>query len=278
MGSDKELHMRKFAVVTTFNASGLRNYAQKMIDTFAQTWPKDVVLYVYAEDCTPVSPASNIIIRDLHKSSQLLVNFKNKWKDVPKANGDVSQDPVRSRRKDAGKGFKWDAVRFAHKVYSIFHCANDCDDADILFWMDADTICHSPITTDRINELVPEKFDLCYVGRERKWPECGLYCTNLKSREGRKFLEAFQNVYDNAEEGIFLMDEWHDSFVFEEVRKSMPKLKSLNWGKGLIRGEGHPLINSVWGGYLDHLKGGRKTLGKSKPTDLLRPRQETYWS
>ena len=269
--------MRKFAVITTFNNSGLQKYAQKMIDTFAANWPEEVTLYVYAEDCTPTIPAKNVILRDLHQSSLPLVEFKNKWKKVPKANGDVSQDPIRSRRKDAGKGFKWDAVRFAHKVYSIFHCAENTD-ADILFWMDADMICHSPITLEKIDQLVPENVDLSYVGRERKWPECGLYSINLKSREGIKFLKAFQNVYDDAENGIFLMDEWHDSFVFEEVRKSMPKLKSLNWGKGLIKGEGHPLINSAWGAYLDHLKGGRKSLGKSKPTDLLRPRKESYWS
>ena len=268
--------MRKIAIVTTFNKSGLRKYAQKMIDSYAQTWPKEVTLYAYAEDCEPVAPYENVTVRDLHESSQPLVEFKQTWGKVPKANGDVSGDPVRSRRKDAGKGFKWDAIRFAHKVYSIFHCAQNCD-ADVLIWMDADMICHSPITLERLQNLIPEDADLCYVGRERKWPECGLYSINLKSTGGQDFLKSFQEVYDNAENGIFQMDEWHDSFVFEEVRKRM-KLKELNWGAGLIRGEGHPLINSVWGAYLDHLKGGRKDLGKSRPTDLLRPRKETYWS
>lgn len=268
--------MRKIAVVTTFNKDGLRNYAQRMLDSYATAWPKEVTLYAYAEDCTPIVNGENIIVKDLHESSKPLVEFKNTWGKVPKANGDVSTDPVRSRRKDAGKGFKWDAVRFAHKVYSIFHCAQTCD-ADVLMWMDADMFCHSPITLERLNALIPDTADLCYVGRERKWPECGLYSINLKSEQGLSFLKEFQRVYDEAEDGIFKMEEWHDSFVFEEVRKKM-KLKELNWGAGLVRGEGHPLINSVWGGYLDHLKGGRKNEGKSRPTDLLRPRKEAYWS
>lgn len=144
-------------------------------------------------------------------------------------------------------------------------------------WMDADMICHSPIDMERLNQLVLPAYDICYMGRDRKWPECGLYSVNLKTQNGQTFLKEFQRVYDEAEQGIFLMDEWHDSFVFEEVRKKLNP-HCLNWGQGIIRGEGHPLINSVWGAYLDHLKGGRKVLGKSKTTDLLTPRTETYWS
>lgn len=263
------------SVVTTFHKAGLDNYAQNMIDSFIKNWPKEITLYAYAEECTPIVNASNVIVKDLHKSSPELVAFKQKWKNVPKANGDVTKDPIRSKRKDAGKGFKWDAVRFAHKVYSIFDCARICN-TDKIMWMDADMICHSPIDMARINELVLPAYDLCYVGRDRKWPECGLYSINLKTTDGQLFLKEFQRVYDDAENGIFEMDEWHDSFVFEEVRKSM-SLKCLNWGQGIIRGEGHPLINGPWGAYLDHLKGGRKALGKSKPSDLLKPRVETYW-
>ncbi len=268
--------MRKFAVITTFHQKGLEQYGQRMIDSFVKEWPAEVTLYVYAEDCNPIITAPNVVVRDLHSSSKPLVDFKNRWRGVPKANGDVSKDPVRSKRKDAGKGFKWDAVRFAHKVYSIFHCAENTD-ADVLIWMDADMFCHSPITVTTLDSLIPLTQDLCYIGRVNKWPECGLYSINLKSNNGREFLKEFQRVYDDAEHGIFLMDEWHDSFVFEEVRKKM-NLRCLDWGEGLIKGEGHPLINSVWGAYLDHLKGSRKELGKSKITDLLKPRTEKYWS
>jgi hypothetical protein len=267
--------MRAIAVVTTFNEDGLKKYAQRMLDSFAKNWPKEVKLYAYAEDCTPNVTAENIIVRDLHASSPELVAFKNKWKDVPKANGDVSKDPRRSRRKDAGKGFKWDAIRFSHKVYSVFHCAKNCNE-DLVVWMDADMFCHSPITLERVYQLFPSGKDLCYVGRERKWPECGLYSIDIRSKGGKNFLEEFQRVYDDAENGIFQMEEWHDSFVFEMVRRKIRPVE-LNWSAGIIKGEGHPLINSPWGAYLDHLKGGRKALGKSKKTDLVKPRSELYW-
>ena len=50
-----------------------------------------------------------------------------------------------------------------------------------------------------------------------------------------------------------------------------------DWSGHLIAGEGHPLINSEWGAWLDHLKGARKDLGRSKRVDLKVPRTEAYW-
>jgi hypothetical protein len=240
---------------------------------------------VYAEDCIVTESAPNLIVKDLHQASPELVAFKEKWKNVPKANGDVSADPVRSQRKDSGKGFKWHAIRFAHKVYSIFDCAKTSD-ADILLWMDADTICHSPMTVKSLTTLCPVEKDLCYLGRRGKYSECGLYAMNLNSNKTKEFLKEFQRVYDDAENGIFLMAEWHDSFVFDEVRKKFPSLSQLDWAahlsdlrpkSGNSKGEGHPLINSEWGAYLDHLKGDRKSAGRSKREDLKVHRTEPYW-
>jgi hypothetical protein len=263
----------KYTVITTFNADGYAKYGRRMIQTFLQTWP--VSLVVYAEGCSVQETAPNLVVRDISVVNELTA-FKQCWQGVPRANGDVSADPVRSQRKDAGKGFKWDAVRFAHKVYSIFHCAKHID-TDWLIWMDADTVCHSPISVDDLDGLCPADQDLCFLGRRGKYTECGLYAMNLRSQRTRDFLTQFQRYYDDAEQGIFTLAEWHDSFVFDAVRKHLP-LQELDWSSHLITGEGHPLINSAWGAYLDHLKGDRKTLGKSKTKDLKVQRTESYWA
>jgi hypothetical protein len=99
---------------------------------------------------------------------------------------------------------------------------------------------------------------------------------NLRSPSTIAFLEEFQNYYDDAENGIFTLDEWHDSFVFDAVRQHTSCLER-DWSSHLISGEGHPLINSEWGAYLDHLKGDRKKLGRSKAKDLRVNRTEGYW-
>src|SRR6056300_720377 len=211
------------SVVTTFHKEGYELYGKRMIESFLKNWPKEINLYVYAEDCEVLEKSDNLIIKDLHSSSPELVNFKNKWKNVPKANGDVSTDPVRSKRRDSGKGFKWNAIRFAHKVYSIFSCAKECQ-SDWLMWMDADTICHSPIAMQNLKRLLQPEHHLCYLGRKGKYSECGLYALQLNNENVKNFLNEFQRVYDEAESqtGIFSMDEWHDSFVFDVVRRRFP--------------------------------------------------------
>lgn len=267
------MNSQKFSVVTTFHQQGQQLYGNRMIDTFLTAWPSSVDLWVYAEDCTVLQCADNLHVMDLVAASPELATFKRRWKDVPMANGDVSHDPVRSQRKDAGKGFKWDAVRFAHKVYSIFHCAKHTQ-SDWLIWMDADTVCHSPLTLDFLNKMCPPDQDLCFLGREGKYSECGLYAVNLKTKMGRLFLDRFQEFYDH--DVIFKFPEWHDSYVFDQVRSSM-QCQELNWSQNIIRGEGHPLINCEWGAYLDHLKGDRKHAGHSKRRDLKINRSERYW-
>lgn len=276
----------KYAVVTTFHDAGYKQYASKMIDTFVKNWPKEVKLYLYPEKVNPRIPIdSNIELIDLDTGVPDLKRFKDTWGSVPKANGDISQIPRLAARNDNHKSFKWDAVRFAHKVYAIFHCAKNTD-ADVLIWMDADMVCHSPITIERLAELIPADKDLCFLGRNGKFSECGLYSMNLRSEMIRNFLREFQSMYDNAEQGIFTLDEWHDSYVFDAVRNRFPYLNQLSWSQKLgdlrpspnnTLGEGHPLINSEWGAYLDHLKGERKKYGRSHAKDLKVTRNESYW-
>jgi len=264
---------RKFAVVTTFHKEGYNSYGKRMINTFLENWPKEVELWVYAEDCQ-VDEQHDGRLHVLPESPQLY-KFVNTWKDVPKANGDISGVPRLASRKDSHKPFKWQAIRFAHKVYAIFDCATRCG-ADVLMWMDADTVCHSPITFEKINALVPTHADLGYLGRQGKYSECGLYSMNLRTTNTQKFLNEFQRMYNEAEDGIFKLEEWHDSFVFDDVRKRSSVVE-CNWSSDIIKGEGHPLINCEWGAYLDHLKGDRKTNGRSLTKDLRIKRTEKYW-
>jgi hypothetical protein len=262
----------KYTVVTTFNESGYKHYGQRMIQTFLKNWPQEVTLVVYAEGCVVAETAANLVVQDI-AIVDALTTFKNTWRNVPKANGDVRA--IRNKRKDVGKEFKWDAVRFSHKVYSIFHCAQTVS-TDWLIWMDADTVCHSPIALSDLDRMCPQDRDLCFLGRRYKYTECGLYGMNLVHTEVKTFLQKFQSMYDNAEGGIFTLEEWHDSFVFDAVRKQC-NLSELDWSGDLITGEGHPLINCEWGAWLDHLKGARKDLGRSKRKDLQVARTEAYW-
>jgi len=271
---------RKFAVVTTYNQQGLTKYAQRFINTFDKNMPREVDLLLYNERAKPTLPINTKrIIRSLDAERELrstLVEFKKRWKDDPKANG-LGPD---KRRLDHKKAFKWDAIRFSHKVYAIFDAVKKTD-ADVLIWMDADSVVHSPMSFDFLDKFVPEDKFLCYAGRKNKYTECGWYSMNLKHPHADKFFNEFQRMYDDADNGIFKLKEWHDSYVFDVVKNWHTQewgVVNKDFSSGLIEREGHPIINSELGAYIDHLKGDRKLEGQSKRKDLKVKRTEDYWS
>lgn len=280
--------MTNITVVTTFHQGGLDLYAQRFLNSFAERVDKRIKLIAYAEDCEPQNPdPEQITILTQEAALPKLVKFKEQWKGIPKANGDISQDPILSRRKDSNKKFKWDAVRFANKVYAVFDACERSSDWCV--WMDADTFVHSDWSYEQFLECLPSTSWITYVGRgkgSQTWPECGFYGMNLNDVVCQEFLQEFERMYNDANGGIFQLAEWHDSFVFghilENFKKTSPNVLDYSAEMYLREaksgGGGHPLINSKLGQWIDHMKGDRKSLGKSKPTDIMvNTRQETYW-
>ena len=278
--------MINITVVTTFHQAGLDLYGQKFIDSFANNVDKTIKLLVYAEDCNPINPDSNqIIVYDAKKELPKLNSFKERWKNVPKANGKC---PWPERRpKDWNKEFKWDAVRFANKVYAVFD-ACEKSKGNWVVWMDADTYVHTKWSYKEFKDLLPDNSWITYVGRgkgSQSWPECGFYGLNVNNNDCIEFLKEFQSYYEQADKKMFVLDEWHDSYIFGIVLNKFKKFAPnvLDYSNKLFNqevktgGGGHPLINTDLGKFIDHLKGERKKLGRSKNSDILIKRSEEYW-
>ena len=279
---------KQITVVTTFHPAGLSKYGQRMIDSFALNIDKRIKLLVYAEDCKPDNPdPSRIEILDAKAALPKLNAFKSTWGHIPKANGDITNEPQRHTRKDWMKKFKWDAVRFANKTYAVYDAVQRSKDWCV--WMDADTYVHSPWTYEDFAAQLPDNAWITYVGRgkgSQTWPECGFYGLNLNHPVCHEFLKEFERVYEEADNGIFLLEEWHDSFVFGSILNNM-KLQFPNahdysaemyLKEAKSGGGGHPLINGVLGKWIDHMKGGRKDAGKSQRKDIMVNRTEDYWN
>ena len=276
---------KQITVLTTFHPSGLSKYGQRFLDSFAARVDKRIKLLVYAEDCKPVNPdPSRIEILDAKAVLPKLNVFKAKWGNVPKANGDVSNDPVRSKRKDWNKEFKWDAIRFANKTYAVYDACTRSKGWCV--WMDADSFIHSPWEYEDFAQLLPDNAYITYVGRgkgSQTWPECGFYGLNLNHPVCHSFLEDFEAMYEDAENGIFTLEEWHDSYVFGELLKKYSEFPSHDYSAEMYLkeaksgGGGHPLINGPLGKWMDHMKGGRKDTGKSLKKDIMVKRTEAYW-
>ena len=280
--------MKDITVLTTFHQEGLDVYGQRFLDSFATNIDKRIKLLVYAEDCTPVNPdPEQITILDAKKVLPKLVAFKMRWGAVPKANG-IPPDDIKARRpRDWHKEFKWDAVRFANKTYAVYDAVQRSKDWCV--WMDADTFVHSTWAYEDFLKQLPDNAWITYVGRgkgSQTWPECGFYGLNLNHPVCHEFLKEFERVYEEADNGIFLLEEWHDSFVFGSILNNM-KLQFPNahdysaemyLREAKSGGGGHPLINGVLGKWIDHMKGGRKDAGKSQKKDIMVNRTEDYWN
>lgn len=276
--------MVEILVVTTFHNKGLKEYGQRFLDSFAKNVDKKIKMWVYAEDCSPVNPdPEQIKIIDAGQLSKLSA-FKNKWRDDPKANG-VCPWPE-NRPRDHHKQFKWDAVRFANKVYAVFDACEK--NTNWVVWMDADTVVHAPWSYSEFVECLPVTSWITYVGRgkgSQTWPECGFYGINLSSLDSRDFLKEFESYYEQAETKMFIQEEWHDSYIFglalDKVKRYAPNVidytSELILGGVKTGGGGHPLINTKLGKWIDHLKGDRKKGGKSDQKDLKIQRNENYW-
>ena len=280
--------MDSITVCTTFHKEGLDLYGQRFIDSFAKRVDKQIKLLVYAEDCVVVNPdPTQITVFDAKLELKKLNAFKQRWKDDPRANG-IPPDEIKARRpRDWHKKFKWDAIRFANKVYAVFDACERSKDWCV--WMDADTFVHSDWTYDQFKNLLPNNKWMTYVGRgkgSQTWPQCGFYGLNLNDTICQDFLKEFERVYEDAENGIFKLEEWHDSFVFGNILNAMKDYypEVLDYSAEMyIRtaktgGGGHPLINSVLGTWIDHMKGNRKNTKKSLPKDLMVNRTEAYWN
>jgi len=279
--------MTDITVVTTFHKPGLEQYGQRFLDSFAQRVDKKIKLLVYAESCQPINPdPDQIKIFDQFEALPKLNQFKSIWGNVPKANGIPPEDIKARRPRDWHKEFKWHAIRFANKVYAVFDACQRSQDWCV--WMDADTFVHSDWSYDDFKKQLPDDVWLTYVGRgkgSQTWPECGFYGMNLRDPVCKLFLEEFERMYEDAENGIFKLEEWHDSYVFGDIlaRYKARDPNVLDYSAEMYLkeaktgGGGHPLINGILGKWIDHMKGVRKQEGRSRAKDIMVNRSESYW-
>jgi len=271
----------KYTVITTFHDQGLKQYGQRMIDAFDRYWPKSVDLVVYAENCQPGSPSDRVKIVDLLAQSPDLVSFKQRWGNDPMANGLVAKDTGVSFRDNA---FKWDAVKFSHKVFAVIHACS-CVDSDWIIWLDADTVTFRDVPDNFLAEICDESALACYLGRREKYhSECGWVAYNRRHPDLDSFVDRWRDLYVTGD--IFSLREYHDSFVFDVIRKDFQAQRHTlfhNLSPNLPgKGPGHPFIASRLGLYMDHMKGTkRKALGHSLPDDYDRNQglnsDVSYW-
>ena len=258
--------MRRFAVVSTCHKDGYELYGRRMVETFDRHWPESIPLYFYAEDFVPSDAGPRVHFKNLHASSDDLVAFKQRHADNPRAHGsgnrprwnfrvDVKQMKFKVRRK-TNIGYRWDAVRFSHKVFALLAAIEQCD-ADVLIFLDADTYSTRDIPQSLLEDTIPEDHLVGYLGRPRD-AETGFVSYNLRHPAVHEFLAAFGDMY--RKDTLFRERQWCDGYLFDVLRKRFQRKghSAFDIAEGSGAENGHVFATSPLGGYMTHDKGTRK--------------------
>ena len=218
----------KIQVVTSWNNKLYKEYAHRFKETY--NWPFDLMVYNEDEDMFNKIP-------DLKKFIE-----RNKHKEV--------------------KSFKNDGVRFSYKVYAYTHAIDNCSsDVDGLICIDADSVFHKPIDENWIKKHIHrDDCMMSYLGRGDHYSECGFLYFNLKHPAVLSYAHRMKSLYDT--DGIYNLEEQHDSYVWDYVRKEFEKRGTRNFNIGDGK-PGHVQARSILGPVYDHTKGNRKLKGRS---------------
>ncbi|TCN30337.1 hypothetical protein [Sinorhizobium americanum] len=246
--------MRTFCAVSTFNAAGLELYGRRMVSSFREHWPEEVGLRVYSEGWGLLDCWGPEIVH-LASASPWLNEFK-------------ARHGHRTFR-----DFRWDAVRFSHKVAAVCHAARTID-VDVLIWLDGDIVTHASLTIEDLEGLAPRDGEwISWLYRQDMYPECGFYMLDRRHPEHDRLIASLEAMY--MQDLLYGLAEYHDSYVLRHVvEAARVPWRSIS-GKGGTTS--HPLINGPLGQWFDHLKGNRKREGRSRPADLKVARSEGYW-
>ena len=250
-----------FLAVTTCNGEQWTQYGRAMATTFCRHWP-EVRLRVYAEGFA-TEQNGRVEFVDLDSAAPWLAPWKESC--GPSARGITPE----------GYRFRWDCVKFAHKIAAIGAAADEFDEG-VLIWMDADIVTHSPVSMTWLEGLFPEPADIAWLDRIGVYPECGFMMFRLPS--ALQVIRDLVFVYRGGQ--VFEFAETHDSFVIQRIVNS-----AVASGEIIVcslSGEGrrhhHVLANSPLGTRLDHLKGKRKAMGRTPKHERRVAGGGAYWS
>ena len=168
-------------VVTSFNETGYAKYGKRMISTFREFWPSDIPLIVVSEDSIPVETDDRVRFHDYAEIAPDGVHFKRKFGNFSEANGNMISfnETENGFVADKTYDYRFDAIRFSHKVFSI-NGANQRYDCDELIWIDGDTLTHTQIDQAFFDSVSPGTGHLSYLGRENNYSECGFMVFNRR--------------------------------------------------------------------------------------------------
>jgi hypothetical protein len=237
--------MPPLAVCTTFPNDAWRVYARLALETFAQFWPRDALLFVYLDDDTLVDEV-NAALAGRDAASRVRVG-----------KGEAhAAFLARNAARESVRDFRFQACRFSHKIASLKaamdELAQEPNPPAQLLWLDADVVTTALVTYDWLAQFMPQgEARISYLGRGQfQYSECGFVGFAL-GPDARAFIDDFWSLYET--DALFAQTQWHDSWLFDRLREQRPAAWFHNISSGV--GGIHVWLNTRLIERLDHWKG-----------------------
>ncbi len=244
-------------LITSMNLKLYHAYGSNFLSSWKINSAPDIQLIVMFEgegkEIVANSHQSDLIIIDSIQSDLFLL-FNSKFSQFKEAHGLVEKNSKFIYN------YRYDAIRFAFKIFSIYKAIANGLVNDDFGWLDSDIICKRNFSAADLKQFFPEPNSIAsYLGRNNfpkpnAYSECGFVGYNYLNASTTEFILDFINFYMNGD--IFTLKEWHDCFVFDHLRHKYESQGGLfkNLSEDLIN-EDHPFVLTGLGNYFDHLKG-----------------------
>lgn len=261
--------MTSATVVTSFSSAGFTDYGKRMLESAVKYLPPSISLWVYYNKERPAFNSDRITFVDSYAISDGVADFVQKYN---KRGKNCGYNPIFN---GGQYNFRWDAIKFCHKVFAITDCAKTCQ-SNMLFWLDADSVIFDHIPEDWLDTLLPYPHYLSYLARPAyTHTDCSFMGFRLRHPSSQEFMDRYLGIYKSGRfEGE---KESHDSYLFDVVRKEMEKERKITSFNLSKEDKGHVFVSSELGRFMDSLKGKRKLTGTSWREDLNIQRDEPYW-
>lgn len=197
------------SLVTTFSIKDYSTIGKKFISNFLKN-TKNINLYVVLD---------NISI--LEEKDKRIIPLKFEDPEYRKFLNDYSSNPLaRGRLPDGRYEYRFDVVRFCHKVFAIKEAYHQGKEKKLLIWWDSDAFFTKKTTPNTIMTALGNMKDVlaAYLGR-KDWDhsETGFIAFNLEHKNIGEFIDGMVQIY--ASKAIFNYNDGRtDSFVFDKLK------------------------------------------------------------
>lgn len=242
-------------VCTGWSPEGYQQYGRQFAESFAKHWPTSVQLLVFGEETVQLPRGNMFALNQIVGWSQ----FYRKYEEKSAFRGLEPQPGWKTKDFARGYSYRFDMLKFSRQGFIPYAAAHVCR-TRYLCWLDADVVTFRDVPEQAITALLPKGKAIAYLGRGEKHPDIAFQLYDLRHKVAFDFLWRFRQLYESG--AVTGLKEWHSAYVWKMAAKEVSPQSYLH--DLTPNGHGHVWFQSPLRSWMDHLKGDRKSAGRSK--------------